>query len=211
MDSTLEANANSQSPSGAPPLTELLRRFSEGDKELAEIILREILPKLHQIAVREVSRERVIAPLTPTELINEVWLRNLHKGRWTIQNRSHFYAIAAHAMRCVLVDMARRRLASTRGGGANHLSLDEQMDSVATGSISPDDIIEIDRLMLELDRKDPAIARIIEMHYFSGFSMEEIAEATGLTARQVRHLWDKGRSWLYKRLNQSRPPRTKRP
>lgn len=83
----------------AASLTEQLQSFAGGDREIAEAVLREILPRSHQIAVRELGRERYIAPLSPTELINEVWLRNLRKGGWQINSRDHFYAIAALAMR----------------------------------------------------------------------------------------------------------------
>jgi hypothetical protein len=80
-------------------LTEQLQRFSGGDREIAQEVLTAVLPKLHQIAVRQLNREHYHAPITPTELINEVWIRNLHKGGWQIRDREHFYAIAARAMR----------------------------------------------------------------------------------------------------------------
>ena len=99
---------------GTPSLTELLQRYSKGDREVAEVVLREVLPKLHQIAIRELRRERYVAPLSPTELINEVWLRSLRKGGWQVNSRDHFYAIASVAMRRVLVDFARNRLAQRR-------------------------------------------------------------------------------------------------
>jgi ECF sigma factor len=95
-------------------LTEQLRLYSEGDKEVAEAVLRAVLPKLHEIAVRELRRERYIAPLSPTELINEMWMRSIDRGGWKISSRQHFYAIAALAMRRVLVDFARSRLAQRR-------------------------------------------------------------------------------------------------
>jgi hypothetical protein len=108
-------------------LTKQLQSFSGGDREIAEVILREVLPTLHQIAVRELRRERYIAPLSPTELINEVWLRSLRKGGWQINSREHFYAIAALAMRRVLVDFARQRLAQRRGDGDKPHSLEEAL------------------------------------------------------------------------------------
>src|ERR1700761_9349110 len=105
-------------------LTEQLQRYSAGDRGVAEAVLREVLPKLHQIAARELRRERYLAPLSPTELINEVWIRSLGKGGWQITSRQHFYAIAALAMRRVLVDFARNRLAQRRGDGETPESLD---------------------------------------------------------------------------------------
>jgi hypothetical protein len=74
---------------GSPSLTKQLQSYSGGDREIAETVLREVLPRLHQIAVRELRRERYVTPLSPTELINEVWLRNLRKGGWQINSREH--------------------------------------------------------------------------------------------------------------------------
>src|SRR5262245_44332812 len=118
-----------------PSLTEQLRRFSGGERQIAEAVLRDVLPKLHQIAVRELKRERYAAPVSPTELIHEAWLRNLRKGGWQINNREHFYAIAALAMRRVLVELARGRLAQRRGDGEAPVSI-EGRTIVGQGSLS---------------------------------------------------------------------------
>jgi hypothetical protein len=109
-----------------PSLTEQLQRFSGGDRIIAQEVLTAILPKLHQIAVGQLRRERFYAPVTPTELINEVWIRSLRKGGWKIKDREHFYAIAARAMRQVLVDFAQNRLAESRGSGELPSPLDER-------------------------------------------------------------------------------------
>lgn len=189
---------------GAPSLTEQLQSFSGGDREVAEAILREILPSLHQIAVRELNRERYIAPLSPTELINEVWLRSLRKGDWQINSREHFYAIAALAMRRVLVDFARQRLAQRRGHGEKLESLEETFSLERTeeraGAPDAESIVQIGILMERMEKAIPDAARIVDMHYFAGFTLQEIAEVTGLSFRQVRHLWEKGRDWLKDRL-----------
>jgi RNA polymerase sigma factor (TIGR02999 family) len=153
------------------------------------------MPKLHQIAVRELHRERYIAPLSPTELINEVWLRSLGKGGWQINNREHFYAIAALAMRRVLVDFARQRLALRRGDDHQTFSLEE---AAAIPGQTPDfeSILQIGTLMDQLEETNCHAARVVDMHYFAGFTLQEIANITGLSLRQVRHLWEKGRDWL---------------
>lgn len=181
-------------------LTEQLRMFSGGEREIAEAVLRQVLPKLHEIAVRELRRERYIAPLSPTELIHEVWLRNLRKGGWEIHSREHFYAISALAMRRVLVDFARIRLTQKRGDGKTTESLDGQVSLPSTGTSDPESILQIGVLMDKLEKADREAARIVDMHYFAGFTFEEIAEITGLTFRQVRHRWEKGRDWLKDRM-----------
>ena len=185
-------------------LTKQLQSFSSGDREIAEAILREVLPTLHQIAVRELRRERYVAPLSPTELINEVWLRSLRKAGWQINSREHFYAIAALAMRRVLVDFARQRLAQRRGDGEKPHSLDEALSrersEERTDTSDAESVIQIGMLMERLEKAIPDAARIVDMHYFAGFTLQEIADVTGLTFRQVRHLWEKGRDWLKDRI-----------
>jgi RNA polymerase sigma factor (TIGR02999 family) len=181
-------------------LTEQLRMFSGGEREIAEAVLRQVLPKLHEIAVRELRRERYIAPLSPTELIHEVWLRNMRKGGWEIHSREHFYAISALAMRRVLVDFARVRLSQKRGEGQVPESLDRQTPLPPTGSSDPESVLQIGLLMDKLEKADSEAARIVDMHYFAGFTFDEIVEITGLTFRQVRHRWEKGRDWLKDRM-----------
>ena len=107
-----------------PSLTKRLQLFMEGDTAVANALLHEVLPKLRGIALRELKRERYIAPLSKTELISELWVSNLSKGGWQIRDRGHFYALASMAMRRILVDMARKRLAVRRGGGETALPLD---------------------------------------------------------------------------------------
>ena len=181
-------------------LTEQLQRYSAGDRGVAEAVLREVLPKLHQIAARELRRERYLAPLTPTELINEVWIRSLGKGGWQVTSRQHFYAIAALAMRRVLVDFARNRLAQRRGDG----EAPESLDGVALNRLAKtsdlESMVRIGALMDRLEKAHLEAARIVDMHYFAGFTFEEIAEITELSFRQVRHRWEKGRDWLKDRL-----------
>lgn len=184
----------------SPLLTEQLRRFSGGDREVAESVLREVFPKLHEIAVRELRRERYIAPLSPTELINEAWIRSLGKGGWTINSRDHFYAIASLAMRRVLVDFARSRLAQRRGDGEAPTSLDENTLNRLPGNTDLESLVLIGSLMDQLEKANLGASRVVDLHYFAGFTLDEIAEITGLSLRQVRHRWEKGRDWLRDRM-----------
>jgi RNA polymerase sigma factor (TIGR02999 family) len=183
-------------------LTERLNLFMQGNQSVVDALLREVLPKLHEIAVRELKRERYMAPLSKTELIHEVWLTNLSKGGWQIHDQGHFYALASLAMRRVLIDLARKRLAARRGAGETALPLDESAALLGTSMHDAEQIVEIGLLMERLEAKDPDAARMVDMHYFSGFTLEEIAQETGLTVRQVRSRWEKGMKWL-KRMLQS--------
>jgi len=177
-------------------LTELLQRYSGGDLEVADALFREILPTLHQLAVRQLARERYAAPVSATALVNELWLRNLRHGGWSIRNRDHFYAIVGVALRRVCVDLARTRLALVRGGGEIPASLE---DGWAVSLHTTDDleqIVEIGELMDRLEKKDPVGARIVDMRYFAGYTIEEIAENTGLDIRHVRYRYKKAEDWL---------------
>jgi RNA polymerase sigma factor (TIGR02999 family) len=190
---------------GSPAsLTQRLQSFMNGDSAAADSLLREVMPKLSEIAVRELKRERYMAPLQKTELINELWVRHLSKRGWEVRDRGHFFALASLAMRRVLVDLARQRLAqrrsspegTTRLGGARELPLG--------GLDQAQQIVEIGLLMEQLDARDPDAARIVDMVYFAGFTLEECAKETGLTFRQVRSRWDRGRNWLKSALKSAR-------
>lgn len=181
-------------------LTEQLQRYSGGDIEVAESVLHVVLPQLHNIASRELRRERHPAPLSPTELIHEVWIKSIHKGGWEITSRQHFYAVAAIAMRRVLVDFARNRLAQRRGSGIIPESLDDVMLNGHAKNTDLESMVYIGLLMDRLEEIHPEAARIVDMHYFVGFTFDEIAEITGLTFRQVRHRWKQGSDWLKLRM-----------
>jgi hypothetical protein len=147
----------------ANSLTEQLRLYAGGHKEVGDSLLRSILPRLRQIASRRLSRE-YSAPVTPTELIDETWLAGLHQGRWKIENREHFFGIASLAMENVLTDMARRGLAQCRGMGAVHLSLEELSARQQPETANAEENLAISMLMDELGKKDAKAAFVVRMH-----------------------------------------------
>ena len=185
---------------GNASTTERLQLFMQGDAAVADALLREVMPKLREIALRALKRERYVAPLSKTELISELWLTNLSKGGWQIRDQGHFYALASLAMRRILVDMARKRLAARRGGGEGAVSLDEARVLLGPSERDAAQIVEIGILTDRLEAKDPDAARMVDMHYFSGFTLEEIAHETGLSLKQVRTRWERGLKWLKKML-----------
>ena len=181
-------------------LTERLKSFMNGDRAAADVLLREILPKLHEIAVRELNRGALYGAAFEDRVDSRGLVSNLSKGGWQIQDQGHFYALASLAMRRVLVDLARRSLAACRGGGETTLPLDASAPAGQSRARSPADCR--DRCLMErLEAKDPDAARMVDMHYFSGFTLEEIAKETGLTVRQVRFRWEQGMKWLKRTLN----------
>ncbi len=168
-------------------LTQRLNDLFGAQADEAEALIAEILPMLRKIAARELSRERREASITPTELIHEIWLRNLSRARWTIRDRGHFYAIASLAMRRVLTDAARKQLAEHRHA---------ERWTIAEAESDTSRILEIGDLMDRMDEELPDSARVIDMHYFAGFTFAEIAESNQLTVRQIRIRWKKGLAWL---------------
>jgi RNA polymerase sigma factor (TIGR02999 family) len=184
-----------------PSLTQRLQMFMQGDSSAADSLLRELLPKLRQIATRELKDERHISPVSPTELINELWVSSLSSGGWQIRDQGHFFALASLAMRRVLVDLARKRLAVFRGSGEVPLSLDHSPGLIEASVQDSATLVEIGILMDQLDTADPDAARIVDMRYFVGYTIEEIAKETGLTLKQVRTRWNRGMKWLKQMLN----------
>ncbi len=176
----------------------------QGDSTVADDLLTEVLPQLHEIANRELNREHRGTPLSKTELIHEVWLSNISKGGWRINDRGHFFALASLAIRRLLVDLARKRTALRRGGGESTLSIGEFDAFIEASDQDAETIVEIGILMESLEGRDPDAARVVDMHYFSGFTLEEIAMETGLTFKQVRSRWEKGLKWLKRMLASKR-------
>jgi RNA polymerase sigma factor (TIGR02999 family) len=172
-----------------------------GQSSAAESLCQEILPELYRIAAREIGRsDRFFAPLSKTELVNELWVRSLAKGGWQIEDRRHFFAIAARVMRHLLIDSARKRLALQRGSGHQALSLDDA--AVARGISAHDDrqTVEIGILMERLETASPRAAQVVDLHYFCGYTFEETAQKTDLSVKQVRAAWDEGKKLLRRAL-----------
>lgn len=197
-------------PAGSS-LTELLQRYGSGERDMADGLFREIWPTLRQLALRQLNRERFAAPVSPTELINELWLRNLNRGGWNITSRDHFYAIVSVAIRRVLVDLARQRLAASRGFGEVPVPLDEDLASATPSNDDLEEIVSIGILIERLEKKDRLGALIFDMYYFAGYTFEEIAETTGLTVRQVAYRWTKSERWIKTRLLPKSNSRVKTP
>lgn len=194
----------------AGELTQQLQLYSGGHRQVADAILRAVMPKLRQIAAWKLSDPRFSRSSTPTELIDETWVKRLHQGRWKIENREHFFSLVGLAMEQVLVDMARKRLAQRRGDGAVHLCIDDVSTSAQPRSADAEQILAIRLLIEELARLDPVNAAIVRAHYIAGYGLDEIAKERGLSLRQVRHRWEKSKLWLAERLVPRHPEVRKR-
>lgn len=164
-----------------------------------------VYAELRRLARRAMSRQGPGHTLQTTALLHEAWLR-LEKldARW--ESKDHFLAVAARAMRSVLVDHARRRGAEKRGGGRQRVDLDDVVDGLQQRSA---DLLALDEALAELTRLDEELARIVEMRFFGGLKHPAIADLLGVSLRRVERGWSTARSWLYTRLshrNTSDPP-----
>jgi RNA polymerase sigma factor (TIGR02999 family) len=185
-------------PSAGGDITKLLHVWREGADDAFEQLVPLVYDELHRMALRYLAGERSHHSLQATGLVNEVCIRLLgwNHARW--QNREHFFGVSAQMMRRVLVDIARRRGADRRGGGA---AVRVALDDVVLPAPAIDlDLVAIDQALELLALKDSRKARVIELRFFGGLSMEETAQALGVSLRTVHTDWAFARAWLYRAL-----------
>jgi RNA polymerase sigma factor (TIGR02999 family) len=175
-------------------ITRILVAVRSGDSGAVDRLLPLIYDELRRMARGQLRREYGAITLSPTDLVHEAYLK-LAGGQMDAENRVHFMAIAARAMRQVLVDQARRRRSQKRGAGATPITLTEAHDSTFT--VDPEELIALDAALDELDARQ---REIVEYRFFGGLEEREIAALLGISDRTVRREWIKARAWLYRQL-----------
>ena len=181
----------------AGDVTRLLVRAREGSREAVEELLPLVYAELRRVAGRQLRNERGDHTLGASGLINEAYLKLADQLQVDWQSREHFYAIAARAMRQVLIDYARKRNAEKRGGDWDRTSLDNK----GLGFDAPlADLLALDQALERLNGIDERLRRIVEYRFFCGLTEKETAELLGVTVRTVQRDWMKARAWLYKEL-----------
>jgi RNA polymerase sigma-70 factor (ECF subfamily) len=179
---------------GTEAITRLLGEVTRGNQKAESQLMSVVYNELRRIAARHMAHERPGHTLQPTALVNEVYLRLLHQQNIGWQNRAHFFATAAQLMRRVLIDYARTRTAGKRGGVQQAVSLEEHGDVVLN---KPTDLADLDEALNRLEQLDPRQTRIVELRFFGGLSIEEIATVLHISPRTVRREWSTARAWLY--------------
>lgn len=178
-------------------VTLLLAAMSAGDEEARDRAIALVYSELHLLAGSYMRKERQDHTLQATALVNEAWMRLANQDRVEWTGRAHFFGIAAQAMRRILVDHHRRRTAARRGGGEAPTLLDiHHLDDGA----DPLDLMELDQALEELAEMDHRAARIVELRYFGGLSVEESAEVLGISAPTVKRDWRAAKAWLFRRM-----------
>lgn len=193
-----------QSASGPrDDLTALLRRASEGNRAAFDALLPHVYDELKSVAHRRLAAERQGHTLNTTALVHETYFKLVEQNRVQWQSRAHFFAIAARAMRRILIDYARKRNAERRGGGAEKVSLEEVPRIPAPGGVGEEETLDLIALDDALDRLEEFNARgaeVVLYRYFGGLTHRETAEVLGVSEITVRRAWTAARAWLRREL-----------
>ena len=187
-------------PVSSAQITELLRRWGAGDRGALEKLLPLVYRELRRLAAGYLKKERAGQLLRTTALVHEAYLRLVDQQAPHWESRSHFYAIAARVMRQVLVDYARREGAARRGGKGRKLALSEAGDVPAASEGM--DFLALDSALNTLAAVDSRQARLVELRYFGGLTIEETAEVMSLSPATVKREWTHARAWLFKELSE---------
>ena len=180
-------------------ITGLLLDWGSGDKAALDRLFPLVYKELRQLAHQYMRRERAGNTLQTSALINEAYIRLVDYKRTRLHDRSHFLAIAAQAMRRILVERARSRSRHKRGGGAQQVSLDEAANLVADQASG---IIALDRALTELFAISPRKGQVVELRYFGGLNIDETAEVLGISPPTVQREWRAAKAWLYKAITE---------
>ena len=191
--------------SGSDPapgeVTRLLQQAQEGHSDALAGVYALVYQELRRIAAARLRAERPGHTLQPTALVNEAWMKLAGSPAASIQDRSHFLAVAARAMRQVLVDHARRRDAAKRGSGAEATTLSGRGIAASDPSgLDPEELLALDDALDRLDALDPRLRKVVELRFFAGLNDTEVGEVLGVTRRTVQRDWTRARAWLYGEL-----------
>lgn len=181
-------------PTGRPGITEMLKAWSGGNVEVAEDLMPLVYDELRHQARRYLRRERGNHTLQTTGLVHEAYLRLVDQKEVTWENRAHFFGIASQMMRRILVNYAVSRTREKRGGGAVQITLDERIPG--SSNENDEQLIGLDQALTRLEALDERQARIVEMRYFTGLSIEETAEVLGISPATVKREWTMAKAWL---------------
>jgi RNA polymerase sigma factor (TIGR02999 family) len=178
-------------------VTGLLLAWGEGNRQALDELMPLVYQTLRRLAHRQLRHERRDGTLGTTALVHEAYVRLVDQNRARLESRAHFFGLAAHVMRRVLVDEARRRGAAKRGGGAAPLPLDE----VPEPSVAPErGLVALDEALGRLESFDAGLSRVVELHYFGGLTFEETGEVLGTSTATAWRDWQTARAWLHDAL-----------
>jgi len=181
-----------------PDVTQLLDAAAAGDRRAAAELLPVVYDELRQLAAARMAREAPGHTLDATGLVHEAYLRLVGDQRF--DHRGHFFAAAAEAMRRILVESARRKATQKRGGEGERVKLDPERFAAPD---RPEDLLALDEALTKLAARDPRKAKLVELRYFAGLTLDEAAAALGVSAATADRDWAFARAWLYRELGGS--------
>jgi RNA polymerase sigma factor (TIGR02999 family) len=181
-------------------VTKLLQGWRAGERSASDALLPLVYDELRRLAHHHLRNERPDHTLQSTALVNEAYLRLVGQNLPKLENRAHFFAIAAQLMRQILVDYARRHRASKRGSGICLLELD---DATALPQRKNVDVVALDDALNALAAIDPRQSRVVELRFFAGLSVEETSEVMGIATATVQRDWTAARAWLHREISRS--------
>ncbi len=179
-------------------VTQILKRVEQGDPKAADELLPLVYEELRRLAAHRMSNEAAGQTLQPTALVHEAWLRLVsNDGQAQFQNRAHFFAAAAEAMRRILIDRARRKRAVHHGGGQQHVEL---QDADLASSGDDDHMLAVSEALDKLAVEHKIEAELVKLRYFVGMTNDEAAEVLGISPRTAKYYWTHARAWLFREI-----------
>lgn len=178
-------------------VAELLAKLAEGEDEAADRLMPLVYDRLRGLAQKLLRHESPAHTLQPTALVNEAYLRMLGQSEVDWQGKTHFFAIGAKMMRRILVDHARRKHSKKRGGGMHRISL---ADDLCVSNRNDEDVLAIEEALKKLAKLDARQAQIVELRFYGGLTVEEVAEVLNVSKRTVESDWTMLRAWLRREL-----------
>ncbi len=179
-------------------LTLLLDALHRGEPDAAGALLAQVYAELRTLARAKMAREQPGHTLQPTALVHEAWLK---LGDQRFENRAHFFGAAAEAMRRILIDRARRKLAAKNGAGAEHLDTDEI--AIAAPTQKDDELLAVHEALDALALHDSRKSELVKLRYFAGLSIDEAADVLGISAPTAKRDWTYARAWLFREIRRS--------
>jgi RNA polymerase sigma-70 factor (ECF subfamily) len=183
-------------------VTRYLSQIRAGNADAKARLLQLVLAELRRMAQRMMRAERINHTLQPSALVNELCVHLLTGGRMDVRDRAHFFALAAQAMRRILVDHARAKRSHKRGGGQREVDI-ENVAIVTRDNIQQ--VVELDQALERLEKLDARQCRVVELRYFTGLDEQEIARLLGVSDRTVKRDWAMAKAWLYGELRPAKP------
>ncbi len=187
----------------ANEVTQLLVRWRGGDKEALDSLMPLVYQELHRLAHHYLRNERPGHTLQSTALVHEAYVRLIEQDNPEFQNRAHFFGVAAHVMRQILVDYARAHRAAKRGGDAFRIPLEDAGELPKPVDV---DVLALDDALKLLAEMDPQQSRVVELRFFGGLSLEDTSEVLGISSSTVKRDWATARAWLFRELDRSANP-----